>query len=176
MPLEQVSVKKKRKKSSCDLNSAARVSRFFWCTKDVPDDIERKSARSLRQGQKTMTHNKNGINTLKKTHFCDVHFSHWVFHLIFLRTPTWMFLDPPKGELKPRKGLESWLPHRIFRAPGPPKGAHSDRIKGLKARRAFRVLRDERGPRASEPPCIDTIMKNNGSVVERKTKNDASRR
>ena len=41
-----------KERSCCDLNSAARVSRFFWCTCDAADDMEWKGARSLCQGQR----------------------------------------------------------------------------------------------------------------------------
>ena len=41
---------KKKKRSCCDLLSAARVLRHFWCACDVQDDMEWKAVRCLCQG------------------------------------------------------------------------------------------------------------------------------
>ena len=71
----------------------------------------------------------------------------WFVSYDFFRTPTLMFLTPPslsqKGGLKPRKGLEIWLPHRNFDPLDLPKGPIP---KGRPKGKPFRVLGDERRP------------------------------
>ena len=66
------------------------------------------------------------------------------FSCDFLHTPTLMFLDTQKGELKPRKGLEIWLPHRNF-----------DFLRG-----PFQVIPSferRKGSRASRPPFMENL-------------------
>ena len=100
----------------------------------------------------------------KKKHFCEVHFSfgkkrfsvkpHLKQHAFrsigcFIRclyTPTLMFSDSKRRSvLKPRKGLEIWLPHRNFDTPDLLKGPIPTE-KGAKRGSHSEFLRDERGP------------------------------
>ena len=62
-----------------------------------------------------------------------------------------MFSDSQKGRLKPRRGLETWLPHRDFDHPDLPKGPIPTEKRARRGE-AFRVLRDERSPQLAGHP------------------------
>ena len=90
----------------------------------------------------------------KRLHFCNVHFSLYKKHIfvkpclkqhafmvyplrissvfLYMYTPTLMFFYFQKGWLKPRRGLEMWLPHRNFELREGP----------IPTRRPLRVLRE----------------------------------
>ena len=112
------------------------------------------------------------IDILKNYAFCDVHFSSSEKQILetrckkttcilvdplgvsidFLCTPTSIFLtSQKKGRLKPRRGLEIWLPHRNFDHPDLPRGPFRPK-KGAK-REAIPSSERRNGPRASRPLC-----------------------
>ena len=125
----------------------------------------------------------------KNTHFCDVHFSLYKKDMFvkpclkqhaclvdrlgvscdFLNAHTLVFSDLQKGEPKPRKGLEIWLPHRNFEPPDLPK-APTPTEKRTK-RVAIPSFGKRKGPwQASHPvflfedkePVIKTFMQGTG--------------
>ena len=81
---------------------------------------------------------------------------HWVFHMIFAHSNFDVF-RPKKKELKQRRGLEIWLPHRNFDPPDLPKGPIPTE-KGAK-RSAIPSFERRKGPRA----CIQKT--NRGEIA-----------
>ena len=74
----------------------------------------------------------------------------------FSNAHTLMFFDTQKGGLKPRKGLEIWLPRRHFEPPNLPKGPIPTE-KVAKRGGAFRVLIDEKGPGLAGHPVLFSL-------------------
>ena len=121
---------------------------------------------------------------LKKCIFCDVHLSSgekqlletkcikqhafWVDPLRvlygFSKAHTLMFFYHQKGGLKPRKGLEIWLPRRHFEPPNLPKGPIPTE-KVAKRERSIPSFDRRKRPRASRPPCVVLTKPRQASVV-----------